>query len=266
MTYHREQNDLLSISVIIPCFNAETTIVKCIKSVFSQTYPVFEIIVIDDGSTDRTLLLLNELKYNCPEFIEFRIYEQENSGPSIARNRGINLANGSWIAFLDSDDLWFNNKIEVQVKKISQNETIDFCSVGYGNSKMKKIDSEYISFKELCYSNVFSTPTVMVKSHVIKGIKFNSEQKYGEDVRVWLEIAYKYKCLLIYQILAKNVEEKKVYGDSGLSSNLWKMEEGELSNFSYFYKKKYINYSFWITISSWSILKYLRRFLIVKLK
>ena len=101
-----------SISVIIPVFNRVKLIARCINSVINQTYPVNEIIVVDDGSNDGTYDLIRTY---FPQVIS--IY-QENKGVSNARNVGIQAAKGKWIAFLDSDDEWLPNKIEKQISFI----------------------------------------------------------------------------------------------------------------------------------------------------
>ena len=102
------------VSVVIPAYNAEKTIADCLDSVNDQTYPDIEIIVINDGSADQTLKLLEE--YQRFSLRPLRIYTQKNAGPSVARNCGISLAKGEYIAFLDADDRWVKDKIENQLK------------------------------------------------------------------------------------------------------------------------------------------------------
>lgn len=102
-----------TISIIIPTFNRSLTIINALESVFAQTYTDYEIIVVDDGSTDETAQILkqymNRIKY---------IY-QENSGVSSARNRGIKAASGKWVSFLDSDDIWLPDKLEHQINTLN---------------------------------------------------------------------------------------------------------------------------------------------------
>jgi glycosyltransferase involved in cell wall biosynthesis len=104
-----------TISVIIPTYNAERTILETIKSVQQQTFPDFEIIVINDGSTDKTIELLQNIKDN-----RLKIFSYENSGLSVARNRGITNASGKYLAFLDADDLWTLDKLELQLAVLQQ--------------------------------------------------------------------------------------------------------------------------------------------------
>lgn len=101
------------ISVVISVYNAEFSIIQCIESVLLQTVPLLEIIVINDGSTDRTEVCLdfkNDKQLNI-----LKVITQENMGPSRARNSGISHSMGDWIAFLDSDDKWLPDKIEKQL-------------------------------------------------------------------------------------------------------------------------------------------------------
>ncbi|HBC5517211.1 TPA: glycosyltransferase family 2 protein, partial [Proteus mirabilis] len=106
-----EKKDYL-VSIIMPCFNSEKYISEAIESVLKQTYSNFELIIIDDNSTDSTLKIINSFRDNRITIISF----DENQGAGVARNKGIEVANGRFIAFLDSDDLWSKNKLEAQIK------------------------------------------------------------------------------------------------------------------------------------------------------
>ena len=111
------------ISVVIPTYNRSHTIMRAINSVLSQTYPAFEIIVVDDGSTDGTKELLQAhgfCKKGTKE-LEKKYLIQENGGVSSARNLGIKNAKGDFIAFLDSDDAWSEKKLERQLVVLKQN-------------------------------------------------------------------------------------------------------------------------------------------------
>ena len=110
-----------SISVVIPVFNRKQLIERSINSVINQTYPADEIIVIDDGSIDGTYDLI---KKNYPQVI---LIHQENKGVSAARNVGITIAKGKWIAFLDSDDEWFPEKLEEQINYLKINNSYKIC-------------------------------------------------------------------------------------------------------------------------------------------
>lgn len=108
----------ISVSVIVPCYNADPFLHETIDSVLAQTLPVAEIIVIDDGSTDRSAEVVRS--YGD----QVRLVQQANAGESVARNRGIEMAQGNWIALLDADDKWAPDKVEKQVAAISDDDTV----------------------------------------------------------------------------------------------------------------------------------------------
>jgi glycosyltransferase involved in cell wall biosynthesis len=100
----------MRVSVVIPTYNRAADLKRALESVIAQTYRIEEIIVVDDGSTDNTQQMVAAL----PGPVQY-VY-QKNAGPAAARNRGIRMASGDWIAFLDSDDWWFPDKIRLQVE------------------------------------------------------------------------------------------------------------------------------------------------------
>lgn len=105
------------ISVVIPAFNREKYLARAIKSVLAQGYPRLEIIVVDDGSTDQTALIVKS-------FSEVRYFYQKNLGPASARNKGIMESEGEILAFIDSDDLWTSDKLIVQLKKMNDDPAL----------------------------------------------------------------------------------------------------------------------------------------------
>jgi len=121
--YNNMSNPL--ISVIIPAFNSEKYIVKCLKSVYSQTYKNIEVILIDDGSTDRTSEIVRS------QFPEVKLIDKDNGGVSSARNVGIINSTGTFLAFLDSDDSWLPDKLMLQHKFASKHSGISafYCNV-----------------------------------------------------------------------------------------------------------------------------------------
>lgn len=245
------------VSVIIPAYNAQEIITSCIKSVLNQTYHNIEIIVIDDGSTDSTLRIVQEYKngfsINC-----LRIFHQDNQGPSKARNLGIQQARGEYIAFLDSDDCWVDNKIEEQLKVFEEYK--DCVLVGTSTKYQQENVTKYsfISFKRLLYSNRFTTSSVICKKQIVEKILFNEQQKYSEDYRLWLQIAKDNLCILINKRLTiQNVKAR--FGEKGLSAKLWKMEKGELSNFFFLFKKHEVPKISLIMAIAYSLLKFFRR-------
>lgn len=122
----------MKVSVIIPTYNREKTIKRCIDSVVNQSMPPYEIIVVDDGSTDKTLKILNE------HFKDIKIIKQNHQGAQVARNAGILAAQGEYIAFLDSDDEWLADKLEVQVRELIRKPDAVICGDGIIQQDWKK--------------------------------------------------------------------------------------------------------------------------------
>ena len=112
-------NEIDLISVIIPVYNVEKTLKRCVDSVLEQSYVNIEIILVDDGSTDRSTEICERYAEN---FSNIRVLHQENSGPSEARNNGVKIAKGEYIIFLDSDDWWESDFILKCMKKNQKSE------------------------------------------------------------------------------------------------------------------------------------------------
>lgn len=247
----------MQVSVIIPCYNSETSIVQALASVYSQSQAVHEVIVIDDGSIDQTCQRILEFKEQN-NIINLTLIKQSNSGPASARNQGISVAKGDWIAFLDSDDSWLPKKIETQQQYISQNPDL----ILIGEALVKNSDNQAlipVSFKKLLFKNYFITSSVIVKKDILPDCPFDYYKKYSEDYKLWLDICYNYPCAILNLSLVNYTREHEKKKNKSLSSRLWKMEKGELDNYYYCYHKKYINIFLWITISLFSLTKFLRR-------
>lgn len=119
------------ISAVIPVYNREKTIRRCIDSILNQTYPIYEIVIVDDGSTDQTLHILKEYQ-DC-----IKLVRQKHKGAQAARNMGIREADGEYIAFLDSDDEWMPDKLELQVNALQKNKYAVICGGGYIQTEWK---------------------------------------------------------------------------------------------------------------------------------
>ena len=120
-----KKEEYINVSVIIPTFNSQKTIERAVNSVVNQTFKSFEIIIVDDCSTDikcKEVLRILANKYN---YIKVMFLEK-NSGPSTARNTAWNIAKGKYIAFLDSDDVWHPQKLEIQYKFLEKNKEVYF--------------------------------------------------------------------------------------------------------------------------------------------
>ncbi len=184
-------NDEALISVIMPVYNSEKYVVDAIKSVLNQTYHNIELIVIDDFSTDGTASIVKELS-QMDSRIKFHI-NNKNLGVSAARNKGVSLSRGDWIAYLDSDDMWTDNKLEKQYNLINV-KNVDFVFTGssFVNEKGKSLEwtlgvPEKITFKELLKQNVISCSSVLIKKHYVEKYKMDRDDIH-EDFGTWLRI------------------------------------------------------------------------------
>ena len=186
----------MKISVIIPTYNRKKHIKKAIDSVMRQSYEPFEIIVIDDGSIDGTYELIKQ-SYSSSQI---SIEKQINNGVSSARNKGVKLANGDWIAFLDSDDEWLENKLELQVREIKKSKNFLICHTneiwirnGIRVNQMKKHQKYGGSIFEKCLDMCRISPSsVMINRCVFDEIGlFDESLIICEDYDMWLRITSK---------------------------------------------------------------------------
>jgi len=203
----------MKLSVIIPVYNREKYIKDCIESVLNQKNPgcKYEVIVVDDGSTDSTPKVLSKFKD------KIKYIRIENSGtPAAPRNVGVKAAKGEIIAFLDSDDLWVENKLSLQCAQFVNSG----AALSYGNAdiidekgkflniKILNHEEEYLSgyaFDKLIVNNYVSTLTTMVKKKVLielGGFNESPDLVGAEDYHMWLRIASKYKITSLEKTLA----------------------------------------------------------------
>lgn len=208
------------VSIVMPAFNCEKYIAESIKSVLAQTYKNWELIVIDDGSKDNTCEIIKEFAKKDPRIKP--ITNEKNIGVSATRNRGIDLALGDWIAFLDSDDIWSPTKLEKQIK-IANEKSAEFIFTGssYINDKSEPFRGifevpEKVSYKKLRNHNVISCSSVLLKKKYFNNIKMEKDEMH-EDYAVWLRIlktgviAYGVnEPLLIYRIYRNSKSGNKI--------------------------------------------------------
>ena len=138
-----------SISIVCPTYNSEDYVINTLSSAVNQTKIPKELIVVDDGSTDNTLLKVGKFFNNCSNLNTFLV-KIPHKGPGAARNAGIKQATGDWIAFIDSDDLWNSNKISEVSKIIVEHPEVNFI---FHNEDYKKLDGTKIKFHD--FSNIY---------------------------------------------------------------------------------------------------------------
>jgi glycosyltransferase involved in cell wall biosynthesis len=199
-----------TISVIIPTYNSELTIKETIESVQKQTFTDFEVIVIDDGSQDDTIGLVKSLLKSEPRL---KIFCYENGGVAVARNRGIELAQGEFISLLDADDLWTINKLELQLKALKDNPQ---AGVAYSWTNLVDEQSQLLFsggcpvyeenvYGELLQANfLLSGSNILARREAIESIGgFPTDFPLASDWDFYLKLAYKWSFVVIpeYQIL-----------------------------------------------------------------
>ena len=185
------------ISVVIPTYNSENFIIKTLETVFSQTYNNYEVIVSDDGSSDNTVEVVKEVfdKYGHREG---KILINSHEGAAAARNRGIEAANGDWISFLDSDDLWNHNKLERVVGYILENEDIDLVCHSLiakeGPKETLTNPLEYFNnkidpFLSIYRENCLHTSGLTVKKSILyQAGLFDNILPSAQDYDLWLRL------------------------------------------------------------------------------
>ena len=174
-------------SIIMPCYNAAPYIAEAIKSCLYQTCGDFELIIVNDGSTDSSKKIIN---YFLSQSEKIRYFEKENGGPSSAMNYGIEQAKGEIILFVSADDIQLPNRLEV-IKETFKNK-IDFCYSGYNHANIKAQPWEYVSPKHLTYENIknnvcMSGGAISGRKYVFDKIKFR-DVKVNEDMGLALDL------------------------------------------------------------------------------
>lgn len=258
----------MDVSVIIPMYNAESSIQRCVSSVVNQTYKgSVEIIIVNDGSTDKGRLLIDDYIVKN-EHINIILINKENGGVSSARNEGMKVSSGDFIAFLDSDDEWLPSKLQRQIEIFRKDNSIDFLAgIIFEAPEEQNGRLREIVLKNLIFKNYFQPSTVIMKKEVYAAVgEFNESQRFAEEGNYFMRIANQFKCALLYERLIVYGDGKSGFGESGLSANLLEMEKGELLNLRFAYTNGYINGPVYILAKSYSLLKYLRRILIVKMR
>lgn len=197
------------ISVIIPLYNKETSVSRCIESILSQTYSELEIIIIDDGSTDKSAQVVSKYLNDC----RIRYVYKKNGGVSSARNLGITLANGEWITYIDADDSFLPEALSILLKTAKRAKTcistanfyterngvrIPFCT----GLKPKRISNNYRAW--YFRSSVPGPGAALFHRDVLKGHRFNEGLRRYEDAEFLLDllrvndVAYSPDFVMIY--------------------------------------------------------------------
>ena len=204
----KAENNLLKdnglVSIIMPSYNTGKIISESIQYVIEQTYSNWELIIVDDCSTDNTDEIVS--RFLCDRRIKY-LKNKTNSGAAVSRNRALSLAKGKWIAFLDSDDLWCEQKLAKQIA-FMQNNNIHFSYTNYeeidenGKKNRTKVTGPSIvnsvSMTNFCWIGCL---TVMYDAEYIGLIQIEDIKK-NNDYAMWIKICKKTDCYLLDEYLA----------------------------------------------------------------
>jgi glycosyltransferase involved in cell wall biosynthesis len=190
------------ISIIIPTYNRASYLLETVNSILEQTYSKFEIIIVSDGSTDNSKDLITKLNHSSIQFIEL---DRNYGYPAKARNEGIKVSKGDYIAFCDDDDLWEKDKLEKQINIVNCGYNFVFTNYKFleeSKSFMKSLYLKYIlsflinrisikiSFILLSITNPIVNSSVLVSRILLKNKNFNESKLFraSEDYQLWIQI------------------------------------------------------------------------------
>jgi glycosyltransferase involved in cell wall biosynthesis len=185
------------VSIIIPSYNSSRYLLDALHSVANQTYKNIEIILIDDGSTDNTWEIIQNLQIKIPNLLYIK---KNNEGIASALNFGLDKAKGAYIARMDADDISNENRILEQVKYLESNKDIDLVSCSYiafsgdtnkTNTVIHPSDPDVIKLL-LCYCSPICHPAVIAKASIFKKFKYNPKVT-TEDHDLWCKLSLNYK-------------------------------------------------------------------------
>jgi teichuronic acid biosynthesis glycosyltransferase TuaG len=208
------------VSIITPSFNSEKFIAETIQSVRNQTYQNWEMIIVDDCSTDHTVAIVAKMALLDNRIQLFQ--SEENSGTGIARNRALQKAKGRYISFLDADDLWKPQKLEIQIKFLKNNNfpfTFSFydCINEQGKELSKRVEApRNLSYRQLFFCNYVGNLTGIYDVNHFGKIAISSIRK-RQDWMLWLIILKKVKSakpipesLAFYRIRENSISASKI--------------------------------------------------------
>jgi glycosyltransferase involved in cell wall biosynthesis len=238
-------------SVVIPLYNKELSIKNTIQSVLNQTFQDFEIVVVNDGSTDNSLHVLKEI-----DDTRIRIINKTNGGVSSARNRGIKEAKYEWIAFLDGDDLWMDNHLETLKDMILSytNDKVFTTSFIFSDKKylIDQVNTILIKrVKNYCEASlshfnktIISSITICIHKDVFNEVGvFNTNYIRGEDVDLWIRISKIYDIIYTDKVTAiyrKDAENRSDVSYVGVKRTF--LKDIDFKNMSDKYERKYYQY------------------------
>lgn len=200
----RMENNMPTVSVVLPTYNRESTIVRSVNSVLAQSYTDLELIVVDNGSTDRTHELLTAIEDKRMQVV---LYDKER-GACAARNAGIGMASGQFIAFQDSDDEWDKEKLQIQMNAFDADVDCVFCNAyrifegkGYGAKMVPERIPEFPSRDLLQSHSLVSTQTLIVRAKCLSEEHFDTKMPRLQDYDLVIRLAEKYRFRYVNRLL-----------------------------------------------------------------
>lgn len=198
-------------SVVCPTYNSEKFIINTLETLLAQKEKPYEIIMVDDGSTDNTINILNEYQKKFYKInINFIIIKNKHNGPGHARNTGIQKSNGNWIAFLDSDDSWTKDKLLRVKDEILSNPDANFILhweklIGQELLHILRHGQEFKKDKNLCKqlfkNNFISTSASTCKKSLLINNQFDEKLKVSQDYELWLRLSPYMNISIIRKVL-----------------------------------------------------------------
>ena len=198
----RKMKDNL-VSVIIPTYNSEKYIEETLNSVLNQTYREFEIIIIDDCSKDNTFEIVKEYEKKYSNIVCLK--QEQNKGVAEARNRGIKKSRGRYIAFLDSDDLWYEKKLEKQLKLMKEKRVFfSYTAIEMIDEEGKILKEKREVKEEITYNFLLKNTMIATSSVIVDKLKYGEFQmplrRSGQDYATWLQLLKKGKAYGINEV------------------------------------------------------------------
>ena len=244
-----------SVSVVIPTYNCGQYLPEALESVLAQTVPPLEIIVVDDGSADDTADRLHP-------YLNLITYKfQTNSGVSAARNAGLQLAKGDYVAFLDADDVWHPRKLEFQIRVLTSHPDLGLLGteiVDWPESALPIVEAgvedtlTYVTWRQLVVKNYFTTSSVVARRNLLaQAGEFDSKMQGPEDRDFWLRLAAAAPVanlnvpLVGYRAVQGSVSRQSFRVHESMLRLLRKLDERNAWRSDHFLRKKAYSYVFY---------------------
>lgn len=257
----------MTFSIIIPVYNAEKTILASLESCVHQTYNNWEIILVDDCSTDSSISKINDFILSHTDFSIRLLQNADNKGPSYSRNLGWEYAIGDYIAFLDADDIWHPNKLIILKSMIDHSPDTELFFHQYSLQGKKiysflsteQYQSKYVSQFSILLRNPIATPCCCCKRTIPE--RFDETLRYAEDHDLWLRIASRGS---VIQLIGPPLTllERPILSKGGQSGARYKMRLGEIKMYHKYAATTAIPWLTSVCLVLFSLLKHLKSELI----